>query len=312
MPELSIIIPVYYNEETLEDVYSDLARTVFPAVPDYELVLVDDGSGDGSWGVMERLAERDKRVRLLRLSRNFGSHAAILAGLSVCGGNCATVKTADCQEPAELILDMYASWKRGSKVVLAVRTDREEGVFQKAFANFYYWLVRKLAISSMPKGGFDCYLIDRKVIEVLKLMDEANSALTLQVLWAGFRRDTVYYVRKKREKGKSRWTLSKKIKLILDSLVSFSFVPIRMATIAGMLFFCVAVVWGLVVLISKLTNNIVTPGYTTLAIILLFSAGLILLILGILGEYVWRAVEASRNRPVFIIDEEKGGEAGNR
>lgn len=311
MAELSIVIPVYYNQETIRDVYGDLKSTVFSRVPDYEIVMVDDGSGDGSWEEMEKIAAEDEKVHLVRLSRNFGSHAAILAGFSVCTGKCATVKTADCQEPAELILDMYESWKRGNRVVLAVRTDREESAFQKAFASFYYWLVRKMAISSMPKGGFDCYLIDRKVIEVLTRLDEANSALTLQVLWAGFRRDVVYYVRKKREKGRSRWTLGKKIKLILDSIISFSFVPIRIASVTGILFFVAAVVWGIVVLISKLTHQINTPGYTTLAIVLLLSSGLILLILGILGEYVWRAVEASRNRPVFIIEDEKQGDKQN-
>ena len=142
---------------------------------------------------------------------------------------------------------------------------------------------------------------------MLKLLDEANSALTLQVLWSGFSRGMVSYSRQKREKGKSRWTLGKKVKLIVDSIISFSFAPIRFATVVGTLFFCAAVVWGLVVLIARLSGVISEPGYTTLAIILLFSSGLILLILGILGEYIWRAVEAGRNRPVFIVDEVEDG-----
>ena len=307
MAKLSIIIPVYYNEDTLQDTYDDLCRVVFPAIPDHELVMVDDGSGDGSWEVMQRIADGDERVKIVRLSRNFGSHAAQLAGLNACTGDCATIKAADMQEPSELILDMVRSWESGNKVVLAARSDREDGFFNNFFADAYYFLVRKLALSSMPKTGFDCYLIDRKVIEVLQLLDEANSALTLQVLWAGFSRGVVYYSRQKREKGKSRWTLGKKIKLIVDSIVSFSFVPIRFATTVGALFFCAAVVWGLVVLIARLCGHIAEPGFTTLAIILLFSSGLILLILGILGEYVWRAVEAGRNRPVYIVDEARDG-----
>lgn len=149
--------------------------------------MVDDGSGDDSWEVMKSIAGKDKNVVLVKLSRNFGSHAAVLAGFSVCTGDCATVKSADLQEPSEIIMQMFQSWKNGNKVVLAVRSDREEGAIQKTLSNMYYDLVRKLAIKSMPKGGFDCYLIDRKVIEVLKLMDEKNSAITLQILWAGFR-----------------------------------------------------------------------------------------------------------------------------
>ncbi len=307
MAKLSIIIPVYYNEDTLRDTYDDLKRVVFPVLPDYELIMVDDGSGDRSWEVMRGIAAEDARVKIIRLSRNFGSHAAQLAGLSLCTGDCATIKAADMQEPSELLIDMYRSWESGNKVVLAVRSDRDDGALNNLFADTYYWLVRKLAISSMPKHGFDCYLIDRKVIEVLKLLDEANSALTLQVLWSGFSRGMVSYSRQKREKGKSRWTLGKKVKLIVDSIISFSFAPIRFATVVGTLFFSAAVVWGLVVLIARLSGVISEPGYTTLAIILLFSSGLILLILGILGEYIWRAVEAGRNRPVFIVDEVEDG-----
>lgn len=304
MSKLSIVIPVYYSADTLEDTYRDLCAVVFPKLPDYELILVDDGSGDDSYRIMRDIAAHDMHVRLIRLSRNFGSHAACLAGVSACTGDCATIKTADLQEPSELILDMYRSWESGNKVVLAARTDREEGFFQKAFANAYYWLVRKFALSSMPKGGFDCYLIDRKVIEVLKHLDESNSALTLQILWAGFRRDIVYYVRKRREKGRSHWTLEKKLKLIVDSLVSFSFVPIRVASAIGVVFFFVALIWGFIVLLMRLLGKISVAGYTTMTILLLLSSGLILLILGILGEYIWRAVEAARNRPVYIVDED--------
>lgn len=303
MNKLSIVIPVYYNSETLESLYNELKETIFPKVPEYELVMVDDGSGDNSWEVMKNISLKDKNVKIIKLSRNFGSHAACLAGLSVCTGDCATIKAADLQEPTELILDMYESWLSGNKVVLAVRADREESFSQKLFANMYYWLIRKFAISNMPKGGFDCYLIDRKVIEVLKLLDENNSAITLQILWAGFKMDKIYYVRKKREIGKSRWTLRKKVKLVVDSIISFSFLPIRFMSITGVIFSIVSFLWTIIVLIGKLVGGIPVQGWTTLIILMLFSSGLIMLTLGILGEYIWRTMDASRNRPVYIIDE---------
>jgi polyisoprenyl-phosphate glycosyltransferase len=301
--KLSIIIPIYFNGDTLAPLYADLKEKVLSQLPEYELILVDDGSNDNSWEEMNKIALQDKCVRLVKLSRNFGSHAACLAGFSICDGDCATIKAADLQEPSELILQMYESWRLHNKVVLAVRSDREEGLTQKLFSNTYYWLVRKLAIPSMPKGGFDCYLIDRKVIEVLKLLDEKNSAITLQLLWAGFQTDMIYYVRKKRSIGKSRWTLAKKVKLVVDSLVSFSFAPIRFMSVVGALFFIGSFIWGIVVIMGKILGNIAVEGWTTLMIVVLFSSGLIMLTLGILGEYIWRALDAARVRPVYIIDE---------
>ncbi len=305
MNRLSIIIPVYFNEDTLESLYADMKEKILSKIDDYEIVMVDDGSGDKSWEKMNKLGLVDKRIKLVRLSRNFGSHSAILAGLSVCTGDCATIKAADLQESSELILDMYECWKKGNKVVLAVRSDREEGFSQKLFANFYYWLIRKFAMSSMPKGGFDCYLVDKKVIEVLSLLDERNSAVTLQILWSGFKTEVVYYVRKKRETGKSRWTLSKKIKLVVDSLVSFSFLPIQFMSIVGTIFFLTSVIWGFSLIVYRLFGNIQVQGWTTIMILVLFSSGLMMLTLGILGEYIWRTMDAARNRPVYIIDEIK-------
>ena len=251
MSKLSIIIPVYYNEMNMQPLYKDLKEKVLYRIDDYEIVMVDDGSGDTSWDEMQKLANKDAHIKLIKLSRNFGSHAAILAGYLNCSGDCAVVKAADLQEPSEIILDMYESWKKGNKVVLAIRQDREEGVRQKLFANIYYWLIRRFAISSMPKGGFDCFLIDRKVIEVLRLLDEKNSAITLQILWSGFKTDQIYYVRKAREIGKSRWTLKKKIKLVVDSMMSFSYFPIRLISGIGAITFFISILATIFLVSSK-------------------------------------------------------------
>lgn len=302
MSKLSIIVPVYYNENNLLPLYEDLKDKVLNKLKDYEIVMVDDGSGDSSWDKMKELQRLDSRIHLIKLSRNFGSHAAILAGLARASGDCAVIKAADLQEPSEILLEMFEEWKKGNNVVLAVREGREESVFQKAFSNLYYWLVRKLALPNMPRTGFDIFLIDRKVIEVLKLMDEKNSAITLQVLWSGFKTSTIKYVRKKREIGKSRWTLRKKIKLVVDSIVSFSYVPIRFMAVIGVLFFIGSIIWGGIVFVSKLVGNIQTPGYTTSLIFQLFSSGLIMFTLGLLGEYMWRILDAARRRPTYIVE----------
>lgn len=303
--KISIVIPVYYNEKNLEPLYEDIKKKVIDVIDyEYEIVMVNDGSKDESWNVMKKLAAYDSNIRIISLSRNFGSHAAILCGISHCTGDCAIVKAADLQEPTELVLEMVESWKKGNNVVLAVREGREESKSQTFFANFYYDLVRKTALPNMPKGGFDVYLIDRKVITVLENLDEKNSALTGQLLWSGFKTDIVYYTRLAREIGESKWTLKKKIRLVMDTLFSFSSLPITAVLAVGVGSMVVAIIWAVIVLVSKLCGAIAVSGWTSLFIFNLFSFGVTMMTLGILGEYLWRTFDACRNRPPYIIEED--------
>lgn len=302
MSKISIIIPVYYNEDTLMLLYEDMKEKILDSLGDYEIVMVDDGSGDSSWEVMNTIRDMDENVKCVRLSRNYGEHSAILAGLSVCSGDCAVTKQADLQEDSELIVRMYDSWKKGNKVVIAVRESRDEAAVKKFMANTYYKIVRKCIDENMPKGGFDCYLLDRQVISVLLMLDERNSALTLQVLWAGFRPDFVYFHRKDREVGVSRWTLSKKIKLAMDSMMSFSYFPIKFMSGVGFVFAILAFLWIIEVIIEWCVVGTPIAGWPSLMCLILLSTGLILVMLGILGEYLWRTLDASRNRPPFLID----------
>ena len=310
--KISIITPVYYNEDNLMPLYNDIKEKLYiHSEYEWELVMVNDGSKDKSYEVMQSIAAQDQRVKIYSLSRNFGSHAAVLCGISKCTGDCAVIKAADLQEPTEMVLQMVESWKKGNNVVLAVREGRNESLGQRMFANLYYWIVRKVALPSMPKGGFDVYLLDRKVIRVLEQLDEKNSALTGQILWSGFRTDIVYYTRLAREIGKSRWTLKKKIRLVMDTLFSFSTLPISLVLSIGTMSFVGALIWAVVVLICKLLGTISVSGWTTLFIFNLFSFGIIMLTLGILGEYLWRTFDASRNRPPYIIEEDSEKEKTN-
>jgi len=303
MAKLSIIIPVYFNEMNLYDLYEDLKEKVLGKLEQYELVFVDDGSLDQSFSILKDIQSKDSNVMVVKLSRNFGSHAAILAGLIHSTGDCAVMKTADLQEPSSMILEMFQKWKEGNNVVLAIRKDRQEPWLQIFFSNLYYKLMRRIAIKTMPDGGFDCFLIDRKVIKVLEMMDEKNSTIMGQILWAGFKTDMIYYTRLKREKGKSRWTLAKKIKLFVDSILAFSYFPIRFISTMGILTFFGTIIWLLYILYAKFFIGIEVEGWTTLMITSLFFYGLILLTLGIIGEYLWRAFDAARQRPSFIIEE---------
>lgn len=304
--KLSIIIPVYFNQDNLMPLYDDIKKKIIDVIDyDYELILVNDGSKDKSWEIMQQLAAMNNKIKILSLSRNFGSHAAILCGLAYAAGDCAVIKAADLQEPTELILEMVKSWQKGNNVVLAVREGRNEKKSQTFFSNLYYWMVRKTSFSVMPKMGFDVYLLDRKVIDVLSMLDEKNSALTLQILWSGFKTDCIYYTRQARIIGKSRWTLKKKIRLVTDTLFSFSTAPIKIVSSVGFLAFFISFVWSVILIISKLTGIIPVSGWTTLIVFNLFSFGTIMFSLGILGEYIWRIFDASRKRPPYIVEEEK-------
>ncbi|MBO4456808.1 MAG: glycosyltransferase family 2 protein [Butyrivibrio sp.] len=305
MSKISIVIPVYYNSDTLELLYEDMKEKILGKIGDYEIVFVDDGSGDNSWEIIQKIAAKDDNVVCTKLSRNFGEHAALLAGLSVCTGDCAVTKQADLQEDSTLILDMYESWKKGNKVVLAIRGSRDENPVKKFFAGCYYWLVRKTINKDMPQGGCDCYLVDRQVIKVLEMMDEKNSSLTLQVMWVGFKTEKIYFHRKDREVGESRWTFAKKFKLVVDSMMSFSYFPIRAMATMGFIFALASLVGIIMVVAEKLTVGTPMLGYASIMCVMLFGFGLMFIMLSILGEYIWRALEESRKRPPFIIDEIK-------
>lgn len=316
MKKISIIVPVYYNQDNLLPLYADLKEKVFNKLKEntnteYELIMVDDGSKDNSYKVMQDLAKIDSNIKIIHLSRNYGEHAAILAGLSQCTGDCAVRKAADLQEPSEMILDMMKKYDEGYKVVLATRADREEPIVQKAFSNLYAFLMRKLALHNMPKGGFDSFLIDRQVIDFLVKMQESNTSLMSQILWAGFETATVPYIRKKREIGKSRWTLSKKIKLVYDSLISFSYFPIKMITNVGFFSFFISVMLLLIIIYKKFVGKIDVEGYTSLIMVMLMAFGIIMLSIGILGEYLWRTYDAARKRPPYIIEKVEKGEKSN-
>ena len=313
MPKMSIVIPVYFNAENLPPLYQDIKEKILDKVDfDVEIVMVDDGSGDDSYRVMLSLAMKDERIRLFKLSRNFGSDAAVLCGLVNSTGDCAVVKAADLQEPTEMLLEMYEKWQEGCNVVLAVREGREESKAQEFFADMYYGMTRKFALSNMPKKGFDVFLVDRRVIDVLGSMAEPNSALDGQLLWAGFKTGTVSYIRRERKIGKSRWTLKKKIRLVADTLFSFSTVPITCVTGLGFISVVISILWALDAFVSKVTGRIPVTGWTMMFIFQLLSFGVIMLTLGLLGAYLWRTFDASRRRPPFLIEVSDGQKAEGR
>ncbi len=307
MRKLSIVVPVYFNELNLPDTVPQLLALA-PKLAELELglelVFVDDGSGDRSLAILREFqVQHPERIQVVKLTRNFGSMAAIQAGLEVASGDCVTVISADLQDPPDLIVEMAHHWRKGTKTVLAVRTDRKEPLSQRAFASVYYGLMRRYAIPGYPPGGFDFMLIDRQVVEELRRAREKNTNIMSLVFWLGHHPVMIPYVRRGRDKGKSRWTLSKKIKLFIDSFVAFSYVPLRAASALGLLLAVAAFIYGAGVVIIRMTHGVEVQGWTALVVLLTFTSGVQLTMLGVLGEYLWRVLDASRNRPGFVIDE---------
>lgn len=302
--KLSIVIPVYYNAESLLPTYESIVTEVVPNVDDYEIIFVDDGSKDNSWEVMNKIADMDNKVRLLRFPRNFGAPVATYAGFSAATGDCIVIKAADLQEPAELIVKMYHKWKEGNKYIIAAREGRQESPIKVFLANSYYRIIKRVAFKNMPAKGYDIYMIDASIMKVLKRMNEKNSTLRLQLLWMGYEPCIVPYVRRNRQIGKSKWTLAKKIKLAKDSLIGFSEFPVQVIENLSM---CMFVVCFILLIIQCCLQLFGYPVHNLFFIsnIIFFCTSLLLLGISIIGEYILRIIDESRNRPVYIISDSR-------
>lgn len=301
----SIVIPVYYNELNLPETIPQLLGLA-KKIPQYrvELVFVDDGSGDRSLEILREFQEKyPETIKVVKLTRNFGSMAAIQAGFTVASGDCVGMISADLQDPPELFLEMLTYWEKGTKAVFAVRQDREEPFSQKLFSNVYYSLVRRYAIAGYPDGGFDFFLVDRQVVNEINRIQEKNTNLMSLIYWLGFRPILIPYVRRARTRGKSRWTLRKKAKLFVDTFVAFTFWPIRILSVIGFLVALTSFGYGAFILVYWSLFGIDVKGWVPTMLIITFTTGLQMTMLGVLGEYLWRTLDEVRRRPPFVIDE---------
>ncbi|SHJ09123.1 dolichol-phosphate mannosyltransferase [Hymenobacter daecheongensis DSM 21074] len=304
MPKLSVIIPCYYNEGNIPVTAQALIENEagFPADVTFEYVMVDDGSGDNTMRELLRFrSQYPDKVQVVELVSNVGSYNAIAAGMTHATGDCMAIITADMQDPPELMVQMYEYWLKGFKLVIGNRQDREETGLQKWFAQLFHKIMKKVALSNIPDGGFDFVFFDRQVCDEVVRLKERNSNIFYLMVWLGFTYVNIPYVRRKREIGKSRWTLSKKIKLFIDSILSFSFFPIRLISILGMMLGGIAMVYGLYILIMKALGHINAAGWTTLMVVVLFVSAFQMVALGIIGEYVWRGLDAARQRPLYVV-----------
>lgn len=304
MKKFSIVVPIYHNELNIPYTIPELKKVSTDLEKEYEVefIFVNDGSKDGSLRLLIVEAQKDKRIKVVNLSRNFGSMAAIQAGIAEASGDCVGIITADLQDPPELFKKMIEKWEYGKKVVMAVRKDREDSLLQKIFAGSFYYLMSRYALPGYPSGGFDFVLIDKKVARDITEMTEKNTNIMNLIYWLGYEKEYIRYVRRERKHGKSQWTFSKKIKLFLDSFIAFSYAPIRLISFVGLITAIASFAYGTYVIANHLLGRIPIQGYTAIMSVVTFLLGLIMIMLGIIGEYLWRILDEARGRPPYVVD----------
>jgi len=301
---LSIIIPTFNEEENIPLLYQRLCAVADGSPYGFEFLFVDDGSTDRSYALVQELSAKDPRVKGVSFSRNFGSHAACLAGLTYAMGDAVAFISADLQAPPDLVQLLAKDWAEGVDVVFGVR--EWEGKSLRLFPKIYWSLVRRFALKNTPEAGFDVFLIDRKVVNAVVSMGEKNTSIFGLILWSGFRQSVVNYRKAARTRGVSKWSLSKKIKLFVDTFVSFSYFPLRMMSVVGMLFALAGFLYSLVIIMARLFFATAIEGWASLMVVLLIVSGIQMIMLGVLGEYLWRNFDESRQRPPFIVRDVSG------
>jgi dolichol-phosphate mannosyltransferase len=311
-PLLSIVVPVYNNEPSLEALCANLAdmhRGIAPEA-DLEIVLVNDGSSDGSWEKIVALRTAHPGVVTgVRLSRNFGQLAAILAGYETARGDAIVTISADLQDPVALIPEMFRRWREGMDVVVAHRSDRQDA-WSASFASRVAYAIARRANARMPQGGFDFLLLSRRALQTMLSFRGRHRFFQGDVLWMGYPTAFIPYVRMRRPHGKSSWTLARKFKYFIDLIVDSSYLPIRAMSALGFIVAILGLAYAGLIVYARLMHLTPFEGWAPIMVVLLVVGGLIMMMLGILGEYVWRLYDDVRGKPLYLVEQALPREAG--
>jgi len=300
---ISIVTPAFNEANNLPMLYKELRSVLDRISNKWEWIVIDDHSTDETFNVLTYLAAQDNRLRGFRFSRNSGAHIAVVCGLNHALGNCAVVMAADLQDPPDMLPDLVREWNNGAQIVWASRARSESkskgSIF---FARLYTWIMRHLVgIKEMPATGADYFLVDRIVLDAFRQFNEININVLALLTWMGFRQVIVSYTRRTRTYGTSSWSLGRKVKLMIDSIMSFSYLPIRLMSYSGLTIAFLGFVYAAVVIANAIAGNPIS-GWASLMVVVLIFSGVQMLMLGTLGEYLWRALGEARNRPRYTIE----------
>lgn len=303
---MSILIPSYFSSNNLCNAYKIISSRLERESIPFELLIIDDGSEDDSFEMASKIEESDDRVRAYKLSKNFTTHNVRFAAFSICRGDCYTTIPDDLQLPINTIVEMYRLWEKGYKIIVPYRASRKDGRINDFFSNLYYKIMNSISEVKFPPGGADGFLIDREIIDILnEKISPLNTSTIIEVLRLGYDPIFIPFDRPK-VKGKSRWTLRKKLRLALDTILSSSNFPIKLIAFMGLFsvilsFFLILMGVIIRVFFSSGFLGFSIPGWTTNFVLITFFSGLILFSLGIIAEYIWRIYEEVKGRPAFII-----------
>lgn len=302
---VSLVIPVCRNEGTLSITYNKVTNVFNNELNSYkpEFIFINDGSDDGSLNELLSLKNKDSSIKIISLSKNFGQTAALIAGFKKASGAMAVLLSADLQDPPELIVQMVRSCESGNKIVICHRINRDDSVLSVITSKLFYSLIH-LANPRIPKGGFDFVLITRQVIDVFNSLNDRNRFFQGDILLLGFPTQFLPYSRLKRTIGKSQWSISKKLKYFIDGLLNVSYFPIRAISVIGFTFSFLGFLYALIVIYLRLNDKIAMEIYSMVITLLLLIGGLIMGMLGIVGEYLWRIYNETKKRVLYIIEEE--------
>jgi dolichol-phosphate mannosyltransferase len=300
--KISFVVAVYHNEGAISKTHEKIQSVFASDLPqhEYEIVFVDDGSKDGSLKEILNLREQDSRVKVITFTRNFGQMAAMLAGFKEATGDAVINISADLQDPVELIPPMVNKWQGGAETVICYRTDRADTLAAKLFSSLAYGVLR-MSLPQIPPGGFDFVLMDRKVMDEFNAIVVWHRFFQGDLLWTGYRTSFIPYVRLQRTIGKSQYNFGKKLKNFLDAVLDSSYLPIRFISLMGVITSFLGVLYSATIAYTWLRGETPFQGWAPLMIAILLVGGMIMVMLGVIGEYVWRINEEVRKRPNYVV-----------
>lgn len=307
MLDLSIILPFHNEAEGVRQLFHRLYPILHKLDLTYEVICIDDGSSDATFAALQHEREKDQRLKIVRMARNFGKEAALTAGLHLAHGRAAITMDSDLQHPPEVIPNLIEKWREGFEMIFAIRNNRNtDGQLRQFFSRAFYAIFHKIADINMPDGAGDFCLLDRKVIDAVNSLPERNRFMKGLVSWVGFKRACVPFDVEERHGGKSSWNFFRLIRFAFDGLTGFSTLPLRIWTWSGAIVSIIAIGYGIFLVIDTIISGVDVPGYASMMVGILFLGGLQLLSLGMIGEYLSRVFTEVKARPIYFIADKIG------